>query len=165
MRRSMLLVISVMPLMAMAPQGPVSARISRASVLFGPGIIKDRSGETPAPAFKPKLNGSLQLEGLNARTTPRFRFWLVKAGDEGRLKRASPGSVKAKALAVVPAATGIKAENGYSFEVHWPKGAVEPEDRLFVEVFLGRRRAATAISPIQSLFLPASRPRDNEEKS
>ena len=165
MRRAMLLVISVMPLIAQTAQtrqGPISAQISRASVLFGPGIIPDRSGETPAPRFDTKLSGQVHLEGLNARTKPRFRFWLVKEGDEEKLKRASPGSMKAKAL---PANTGTKTEAGYSFEIRWLKGAVDPEDRLFLEVFLGRRRATTAISAIQSHFLPVSRPRGEEEKN
>ena len=161
MRRAVLLVISVMPLMAMAPQGPVTAQVTSASVLFGPGIVKDRSGETPAPRFESKLSGEIQLEGLNPRTKPRFRFWLVKAGDEDKLKRAPPGSVKAKALS---ASDGVKTETGYAFEMPWIKGSVDPEDRLWVEVFLGRRRAATAISPIQSHYLPASRRRSTEER-
>ena len=161
MRRAMLLVISVMPLMAQTPQGPITAQISSASVLFGPGIVQDRSGETPAPRYEPKLSGEVQLEGLKPRTKPRFRFWLVKAGDEEKMKRASPGSLRARALS---ANTGIKTDAGYSFEIRWAKGAVDPDDRLFVEVFLGRRRATTAISGIQSHFLPASPPRGRDEK-
>ncbi len=165
MRRAMLLLISVMPLIAQtaqAAQGPITAQVSSASVLFGPGIVQDRSGETPAPGFEPKLSGEVQLQGLNPLTKPRFRFWLVKAGNEGKLKRASPGSLRAKALSAI---TSIKTDAGYSFEIHWLKGAVDPDDRLFVEVFLGRRRATTAISAIQSHYLPASRPRGNEEKN
>ena len=162
MRRAMLLVISVMPLMALTHQGPISARVSNPSVLFGPGIVQDRSGETPAPKFETKLSGQVLLDGLNSGTKPRFRFWLVKAGDEEKLKRASPSSLKAKAL---PANTGIKTDSGYSFEIRWVKGAVDPDDRLFVEVFLGRRRATTAISAIQSHFLPVSHPRDTQEKN
>lgn len=165
MRRAMLLLISVMPLIAQtaqAAQGPITAQVSSASVLFGPGIVQDRSGETPAPRFDTKLSGEVQLQGLNPLTKPRFRFWLVKAGDEKKLKRASPGSLRAKALSAI---TGIKTDAGYSFEIHWLKGAVDPDDRLFVEVFLGRRRATTAISAIQSHYLPASRPRGNEEKN
>lgn len=162
MRRAMLVVISVMPMMVQAHQGPITAHISSASVLFGPGIVQDRSGETPPPKFEAKLNGQVRLEGLNAKTKPRFRFWLVKAGVEEKLKRTSPGSLKAKAL---PATIGIQTETGYPYEIHWPKGVVDAEDRLFVEVFLGRRRAATAISAIQSHFLPASRPRNDQEKN
>jgi len=158
----MLLVISVMPMMAQAPQGPITARVSTASVLFGPGIVQDRSGETPAPRFKPKLSGEVHLEGLNPRTRPRFRFWLVKAGDEENLKRASPASSKARTLS---ANIGIKTDVGYPFEIRWVKGSVDPDDRLFVEVFLGRRRATTVISAIQAHFLPISRPRDNKQNN
>lgn len=160
MRHAMFLVISVMPMMAQASHGPVTAHVSSVSVLFGPGIVQDRSGEIPGPRFDTKLSGQVHLEGLNSRTKPRFRFWLVKAGDEGKLERASPHSLKAKALS---ANTGIKTDDGYSFQIHWVKGAVDPDDRLFVEVFLGRRRATTAISAIQSHFLPVSRPRGTEE--
>ncbi|MBL0313292.1 MAG: hypothetical protein IPP78_11380 [Holophagaceae bacterium] len=165
MRQAVSLVISVLPLMLQASQDPVSARIINASVVFGPGIVQDRSGETQAPKFHPKLSGNVQLDGLKSRTEPRFRFWLVKAGEEEKLKKLSPASLKAKPLVALTATTGIKTESGYSFEIHWSKGAVDPEDRLFVEVFLGRRRAATAFSPIQSRYLPVSHPRDNEDKS
>ncbi len=161
MRRTTLLVISVMPLFAQTPQSPISAQVSSVSVLFGPGIVQDRSGETPAPGFEPKLSGEIHLEGLNSRTKPHFRFWLVKAGDEDHLKRASPGSLKARILS---ANAGIKTDSGYSFECRWFKGSVNPDDRLFVEVFLGRRRAATAISAIQSHYLPASGPMGREDK-
>lgn len=155
MRRAMLLVISVMPLLAQAARGPVTAQISNASVLFGPGIIQDQSGQTAPPKFETKLSGEVRLGGLASRVHPRFRFWLVKAGDEEKLKRSSPGALKGKALA---GNSGIKTEAGYAFDIHWIKGTVDPEDRLFIEVFLGRRRAATAISAIQSHYLPASRP-------
>lgn len=151
----MLLVISVMPLLAQASHGPITARISDASVLFGPGIIQDRSGETAAPKFETKLSGEVRLDGLASRANPRFRFWLVKAGDEERLKRLPPSAMKAMALA---GHSGIKTAAGYTFEVHWNRGSVDPGDRLFIEVFLGRRRAATAISAIQSHYLPVSRP-------
>ena len=162
MRLALILVISVMPLMGHAPQGPISAKLSSASVLFGPGIVQDRSGDTPAPSFEPKLSGEVQLEGLRIRTKPRFRFWLVKAGDEAKMKRASPGSLKAKAL---PTISGTKTDVGYSFEIHWVKAAVDPDDRLFVEVFLGRRRATTAISPIQSRYLSAPHPKEREQEN
>ena len=161
MQRAMLLVISVMPLIAQTPQGPISAQVSSVSVLFGPGTIQDRSGETPAPGFEPKLSCEIHLEGLNPRTKPRFRFWLVKAGEEQQLKRVSPGSLKAKVLS---ANSGIKTDSGYSFECRWPKSSVNPGDRLFVEVFQGRRRAATAISAIQSHYLPASSPMVREDQ-
>lgn len=162
MRHAVSLVISMLPLLAQVDQGPVSARISGASVLFGPGIIQDRSGERPAPRFEPKLSGAVQMEGPAPRAKPRFRFWLVKAGDEEKLKRIPPRSLKAKLLS---SNAGIKTSSGYSFEMRWVKGSVDPEDRLFVEVFLGRRRAATAVSPIQSHFLPASHPRSQEENN
>lgn len=159
MRRGMLLVISVMPLMAMTQRGSITAQVSRASVLFGPGIIQDRSGETPAPRFEPKLSVEVNLEGLNPKAKPRFRFWLVKAADELRLNHLAPGSTKAKILATNP---GIKTAHGYAFEMRWPKGSVDPEDRLFVEIFLGRRRAAQTASNIQAHYLPASHPRGHE---
>ncbi len=162
MRHAVSLVISMLPLMAQVDQGPVSARIPEASVLFGPGIIQDRSGEQPVPRFEPKLAGSLQMAGLAPRAKPRFRFWLVKAGDEEKLKRISPRSLEAQVLS---SNAGIKTSSGYSFEMRWVKGSVDPEDRLFVEVFLGRRRAATAISRIQSHFLPASPPKSQEENN
>jgi hypothetical protein len=158
----MLLVISVMPLMAQTMHGPISAQVASASVVFGPGIIQDRSGETPAPKFEPKLSGEVHLEGLRSGTKPRFRYWLVKAGDEEKLQRASPGSLKAKILA---ANAGVKTDTGYVFQIRWVKGAVDPGDRLFVEVFLGRRRAATAIAAIQSHFLPASHSRGGESNN
>lgn len=160
MRRASLLVISVLPLLAHTQQDPVSAMVSRASVIFGPGIIEDRNGETPAPRFKPKLSVEVNLDGLNPKAKPRFRFWLVKAEDEPQLNHASPSATKAKILSTTP---GIKTSRGYAFEIRWPKGSVDPEDRLFVEVFLGRRRAAKAASSIQSHYLPASHPRGNEE--
>ena len=160
MRRAVFLVISVMPLIAMAQQGPISAQLSSASVLFGPGIIQDRSGEAPTPKFDTKLSSEVQIEGLNPKAKPRFRFWLVKAGDEENLKRVTPGSLKGKVLS---SKAGIMTSAGYSFEMHWIKGSVDPDDRLFMEVFIGRRRAATAISAIQSHYLPVSRPRGNEE--
>jgi hypothetical protein len=156
----MLLVISVMPLMAQISQGPITAKVSRAVVVFGPGMIPDRSGEAPAPRFKPKLSGELHLDGLNSRQKPRFRFWLVKAGDEEKMRRASPSSLRAKALS---AEVRAKTDSGYPFEIRWRKATVDPEDRLYVEVFLGRRRATTAISAIQSQYLPVSRPRTSEE--
>lgn len=160
MRPASLLVISVLPLLAQPQQGPVSAMVANASVLFGPGIIQDRSGETPAPRFEPKLSVEVNLEGLNPKAKPRFRFWLVKAADEPRLNHLAPGSTKAKILSTNP---GIKTAHGYAFEMRWPKGSVDPEDRLFVEIFLGRRRAAQTASNIQAHYLPASHPRGHEE--
>lgn len=162
MRRAVFLVISVMPLLALAPQSPISAQVASASVLFGPGIIPDRSGETPAPKFDTTLSGEVHLQGIAAKAKPRFRFWLVKARDEAKLQRATPGALKAKVLS---SQAGIKTEGGYAFQIHWAKGAVDADDRLFVEVFLGRRRAAMAIAAIQAHYLPASRPRDNEAKN
>lgn len=159
MRGPMILVMSVMPLVAQMPQDPISAQLSGVSVVFGPGTVRDRTGGTPAPQFKPKLSGELHLEGLHSRVRPHFRFWLVKAGDELKLKRVPPGPLKAELLSARPA---TRTETGYSFEIAWTKADVDPDDRLFVEVFMGRRRAATAISGIQSHFLPASRPKDRE---
>lgn len=160
MRRTTLLVISVLPLMAQLHRGPVSAQISNASVLFGPGIIQDRSGESPAPSFEPKLSVEVQLDGLNEKAKPRFRFWLVKAADAEQLNRVSPAALKARLLTTPP---GTHTSAGYAFAIHWPKSSVVPEDRLFMEVFLGRRRAAKAASTIQSHYLPATRPRGSEE--
>ena len=161
MRRAMIFVLSTLPLLAQTYQGPVTTRIANASVLFGPGIIPDRSGETPAPPFQTNLTGEVGVEGVKAGSKPRFRFWLVKSHDEEKLKRASPLSVKAKALRGLP---GAKGDAGYPFSIPWTKGAVDQEDRLFVEVFLGRRRVATALSAIQSRYLPASHPRGGEVK-
>lgn len=159
MRLALSLVISIMPLLAETPQGSLTAMVSNASVLFGPGIVEDKSGETPAPRFETKLRGEIQLKGMNSRTKLRFRFWLMKARDEEKVKRASPGSLKAKILS---ANAGVKIDGGYSFESRWFKSSVDPDDRLFVEVFQGRRRVATAISPIQANYLPVSRPREKE---
>ena len=159
MGRAAILVISVMPLLAVTPQGPISAQVTNASVVFGPGIIQDKSGESAAPKFQPKLKGEVQVAGQHSKTKPHFRFWLVKARDAEKLKRASPLSVKAKTLV---GSTEFKPDSGYSFDIDWFKGAVDPEDRLYVEVFQGRRRAATAISAIQSHYLPVSRPRGHE---
>ncbi len=165
MRRAMILVLSALPLLAQghkAHPGPVSTRLSNASVLFGPGIVEDRSGEKPAPPFKTNLTFEVGLEGVKADSKPRFRFWLVKASDEEKLKGASPRAVRAKELGGLP---GPKTESGYPCSIHWTKGDVDPDDRLFVEVFIGRRRVATAMSAIQSHYLPASHPRGGEEKN
>lgn len=169
MRSALIVLLSALPALADAqhptkvPQRvAATARIESASVLFGPGIIPDRTGETPAPAFKTNLSGEVRVEGLPSHVKPRFRFWLVKAGQEEKLRTASPPSAHAKALDFTPT---LKREGGgIGFSISWSKGTVEDQDRLFVEVFSGRRRVATAISAIQSLYLPASHPRGGEVK-
>lgn len=174
MRSALIILLSAMPILADAekqqkvPQKvsqkvTVAASIESASVLFGPGIIPDRSGDTPPPPFEVKLSGEVGVEGLPTGSSPRFRFWLITAGQEEQLKKAPPHAAGAKALAHT--ITGKREGGGILFAIHWAKGTVEEEDRLFVEVFSGRRRVATASSPIQAHYLPVSHPRNTEEKN
>lgn len=161
MRRVMILAFSALPILALAHQGPVTARLASASVTFGPGIIPDRTGETPAPQFDPRLTCEVAVEGLKAGAKPRFRFWVIKSGDEVKLQKASPRSIRGRLLEGVP---GPRNGTNYPHSIAWTQGAVAPNERLFVEVFLGRQRVATAMAPIESHYLPAAHTRGGEVK-
>ncbi len=164
MRRTILVLLSALPMLADAPKPmkvPMTARLESVGVLFGPGIIQDRTGETPAPKFETKLDGSIHLEGIRPNTTPHYRFWLVNARATDKLNSRSARSLGGKALEFTVRANSA---DGMQFVINWPKGSVEEQDRLFVEIMVGRRRTATAISAIQSHYLPASKPQGGDSK-
>ncbi len=120
------------------PQGPAKATLEGVTLLQGAPRGED-GGE-------PSLKAHLRVSGLPASSHLRLRLWKTNVAGVTRMNAgtlAQNGRVGAIPLA-------LQFQGGpehFELTAPWP-GATSPEDRIVVEIFVGRRRVAWAASEI-----------------
>lgn len=145
-------------LSALAVQGAdkVQARLLRASVISGAG--REPLGALPPP----RLRATLEITGLPPKAKPRFKVWIVNSRTLPALEAgANPAGRRIHGAALVCPVTQV--EGSYSVQGTW-KGPVDPDLRVVVEVFLGRRRLALAAAPVEEHLLPSAKPSGGKEE-
>lgn len=111
----------------------------------------------------PPSNFAVELELGAAVKAPEFRVWRVKAGDLKALERgASPRHLRGGGGRVEAQATRTP-EGTWVLGGIWPEGH-QPEDRLMVEVWVGRRRLHWIVTALDERFRPVGQPRPGDDK-
>ncbi|HJW33577.1 MAG TPA: hypothetical protein VJ505_09465 [Holophagaceae bacterium] len=133
----MLPVLLAAALMAPA-QGPAKAVLE--GVVLLQGAPRGEGGGDPS------LSAHLRVYGLPARAHLRLRLW--KTTPAGVTSMGAGSLAQSRRIGAIPLA--LHAEGGpdaFELTAPWP-GTISPEDRVVVEVFVGRRRVAWTASEI-----------------
>lgn len=156
--RSLILLLTTLPMLA-APKGkPVAVKITRASVTWGAGV--EPKGALP-PA---RLHAEVAAEGLRAGAKAELRAWRMGVADLPALERGANLRFVRGGRGRLDVKVTETAQHTWTLQGEWP-GAPKAEERLVVEVWVGTRRVGYAVAPLSEQLIPAGRPQTGEDRN